>query len=56
VLFRDLLAVDDASWARGRALAFSKAVMAAPYYRETNPALHAVMRRALREAMADWHG
>jgi aminoglycoside phosphotransferase (APT) family kinase protein len=53
-LFRDLLAVDDATWARGRALAFSKAVMAAPYYRDTNPTLHRVMRRALQETMADW--
>jgi aminoglycoside phosphotransferase (APT) family kinase protein len=52
--FRERLGVDDATWARGRALAFSKALMAAPYYRDTNLALHAVMRRALRETMADW--
>lgn len=53
-LFRQLLAVDEATWARGRAYAFSKAVMAAPYYRQTNPALHAVMLRTLRRSMADW--
>jgi aminoglycoside phosphotransferase (APT) family kinase protein len=53
-LFRELLAVDGATWARGRALAFSKAVMAAPYYRTSNPPLRDVMRRTLRRAMADW--
>lgn len=53
-LFRTLLAVDDATCARGRALAFSKAVMAAPYYRNSNPALHGVMRRALQHTMDDW--
>ena len=52
--FRNLLAVDEATWARGRALAFSKAVMAAPYYRNSNPALHGVMRRALQHTMAEW--
>ena len=52
--FRKLLAVDEATWARGRALAFSKAVMAAPYYRNSNPALHGVMRRALQHTMDDW--
>jgi aminoglycoside phosphotransferase (APT) family kinase protein len=53
-LFRDLLGQDDATWARGRALAFSKALMAAPYYRETNRPLHDVMRRTLVRTMADW--
>jgi aminoglycoside phosphotransferase (APT) family kinase protein len=53
-LFRQRLGVDDATWARGRALAFSKAVMAAPYYSETNPDLHLVMRRALAATLADW--
>ena len=53
-LFRDVLQVDDATWARGRALAFSKAVMAAPYYRDTNPALRDVMRTALTRTLADW--
>lgn len=51
--FRRLLAVDDATWARGWAYAFSKAVMAAPYYRETNPALREVMVRTLRRCLAD---
>ena len=53
-LFRDLLAVDDATWARGRALAFSKAVMAAPYYRHTNAPLRDMMCAALVQTIADW--
>lgn len=53
-LFRQLLAVDEVTWARGRAYAFSKAVMAAPYYQQTNPALHRVMLRTLQQSMADW--
>lgn len=51
--FRQHLAVDDATWARGWAYAFSKAVMAAPYYRDTNPALREVMLRTLRRCLAD---
>ncbi len=54
MLFRQLLDVDDATWTRGRALAFSKALMAAPYYRKTNPRLHEVMRATLARATADW--
>ena len=53
-LFRDLMQVDGATWARARALAFSKALMAAPYHRKTNPALHRVMRGALKRSLADW--
>jgi aminoglycoside phosphotransferase (APT) family kinase protein len=51
--FRQRLAVDDATWARGWAYAFSKAVMAAPYYRDTNPALREVMLRTLRRCLDD---
>lgn len=51
--FRQRLAVDDATWARGWAYAFSKAVMAAPYYRVTNLALRDVMVRTLRRCLAD---
>lgn len=51
--FRRRLSVDAATWARGWAYAFSKAVMAAPYYRETNPALREVMLRTLRRCLAD---
>ncbi|MFM7445177.1 MAG: aminoglycoside phosphotransferase family protein [Tabrizicola sp.] len=51
--FRRRLAVDDATWARGWAYAFSKAAMALPYYRDTNPALRAVMLRTLRRCLAE---
>lgn len=50
--FRRLLNVDDVTWARAWAYAFSKAVMAAPYYRDTNPALREVMLRTLRRCLA----
>lgn len=53
-LFRKLLQVDDQTWARARALAFSKALMAAPYYRVSNPPLHRMMCTALTRAMTDW--
>ena len=51
--FRKRLGVDDATWARGWAHAFSKSVMAAPYYRDTNPALREVMLRTLRRCLSD---
>ncbi len=51
--FREALAVDDATWARGRGWALSPAVVALPYYRETNPGLAAIARHAIAEALAD---
>ncbi|WP_259444912.1 phosphotransferase [Neotabrizicola shimadae] len=51
--FRAALRVDDGDWARGWAFAFSKAVMAVPYYRETNPRLRDMMRRMLVECLND---
>jgi aminoglycoside phosphotransferase (APT) family kinase protein len=38
-IFRDALDVDDATWRRGRARTLSQAVIALPYYRETNPSM-----------------
>jgi aminoglycoside phosphotransferase (APT) family kinase protein len=38
-LLRQELAVDDATWLRGRGLALSVALLQVPYYRETNPEL-----------------
>jgi len=37
--FRTELAIDDASWLRGRGWALFQAVMALPYYRDTNPGM-----------------
>jgi aminoglycoside phosphotransferase (APT) family kinase protein len=51
--FRDVIAVDDATWARGRGWALSPALVALPYYRETNPGLAAIARHAIAEVLAD---
>jgi aminoglycoside phosphotransferase (APT) family kinase protein len=52
-IFREALAVDDATWARGRGWALSVGLIALPYYRETNPELAAIARRAIAEVLAD---
>ena len=44
-MFRAALAVDDATWARGRGQALSQAIIFIPYYLHTNPA---GVRNALR--------
>lgn len=56
--FRAALGVDDATWARGRGWALSMAVIALPYYYQTNPGLSAIARYAIGETLADFaeHG
>jgi aminoglycoside phosphotransferase (APT) family kinase protein len=51
--FRVALAVDDATWARGRGLAISQAVVALTYYRDTNPAIVRWANRMISEVLAD---
>jgi aminoglycoside phosphotransferase (APT) family kinase protein len=52
--FRAALAVDDATWQRGRGWALSQAVAALAYYTmETNPVLVVEARRWLAEVLAD---
>ncbi|MFI2612969.1 aminoglycoside phosphotransferase family protein [Kitasatospora sp. NPDC018619] len=51
--FRAALHADEAMWARGRAWAFSLALVAIPYYRHTDQALTANARRVVREVLAD---
>jgi aminoglycoside phosphotransferase (APT) family kinase protein len=51
--FRAALAVDDATWARGRGWAVSVSVVALPYYHLTNPTLAGISRRAIEEVLAD---
>jgi aminoglycoside phosphotransferase (APT) family kinase protein len=51
--FRAALAVDDASWARGRGWALSWAVIFIPYYLDTNPEGVAIARRAIDEVLTD---
>ena len=52
-VFRDALAVDEASWLRGRGWALSMGLIALPYYLDSNPALVRIARRGIAEALAD---
>lgn len=56
--FRTALAVDDATWTRARGWALSVGLIALPYYRDTNPVLAGIARRAVNEAVDDFlaHG
>jgi len=51
--FRDELAVDDASWLRGRGWALFQAVVALPYYRDTNPGMVRQASHAVAQVLAD---
>jgi len=51
--FREAVAVDDATWARGRGWALSIALIQLPYYERSNPALAANARYAIREVLSD---
>jgi len=51
--FRAALAVDDATWRRGRGWALYASVIAYDYYRKTNPALVTICKRALGQLLAD---
>ncbi|HUS14056.1 MAG TPA: aminoglycoside phosphotransferase family protein [Chloroflexia bacterium] len=51
--FRDELAVDDASWLRGRGWALAQAVSALPYYWDTNPGMIRQATHALAHVLAD---
>lgn len=55
-IFRSQLDIDDATWIRGRAWAISVAVIALPYYLETNPLLVAISRHSIEAAVADFLG
>ena len=51
-VFRELLGLDDATWARGRGWALSQALIAIPYYQNTYPVIVREARRWLAEALA----
>lgn len=51
--FRAARSVDDASWARGRGWALSWALVALPYYLNTNPVIVASARRTIAEVLAE---
>ncbi|HEX2184474.1 MAG TPA: aminoglycoside phosphotransferase family protein [Chloroflexota bacterium] len=52
-IFRAALAVDEATWARGRGWALLIGLLALPYYQHSNPVLAAIARRAIGEVLAD---
>ena len=52
-VFRDAVGVDGATWARGRGLALSVAIVALPYYLDTNPAIVRWARHMIAEVLAD---
>lgn len=52
--FRALLHPDPQAWDRGRAFALAMAVMAIPYYRQTNPLFHRAMSLTLTRVLEDW--
>jgi aminoglycoside phosphotransferase (APT) family kinase protein len=47
-VFREALAVDDATWIRGRGRTLSQALIALPYYRRTNPVMADNARHVIR--------
>lgn len=49
--FRAVLSVDDTTWERGRGWALSVALIALPYYQNTNPALAAASRHTISEVL-----
>jgi len=51
-IFRAVLEVDDATWARGRGWALSVSLVALPYYQTTHPALAAISRYAIDQVLA----
>lgn len=51
--FRSALDVDDATWARGKGWALSTAIIALPYYVDTNPFMVATARRKLAAVLAE---
>ena len=51
--FKDAVGLDEATWLRGRGWALAQAVVALPYYRETNPGMTRAARHALSEVLSD---
>jgi aminoglycoside phosphotransferase (APT) family kinase protein len=52
-VFREALSVDDATWARARGWALSVALIALPYYQDTNPVFASNARQWIAEVLAD---
>jgi aminoglycoside phosphotransferase (APT) family kinase protein len=54
--FRAGVGVDEATWARGRGWALSVALIALPYYRDTNPVMVANSEHRISEILAEHRG
>jgi len=52
-IFREQLACDEAGWARGKGWALSIALIAWPYYRDTNPGIVDLARGTIERVLAD---
>lgn len=52
-VFREAAGFDDETWSRGRGWALSVALVALPYYVQSNPGFADMSRRAIREVLAD---
>ncbi len=52
-VFRKALAVDDATWMRGRGWALTFGLVALPYYQDTDPVLADIARYAIEQVIAD---
>jgi aminoglycoside phosphotransferase (APT) family kinase protein len=52
-IFRQALNVDDSTWLRGRGWALSVALIALPYYLNSNATIVRISQRALSEVLAD---
>ena len=52
--FRAAVGIDEATWRRGRARALSIAVVALPYYQESNPVFAAEARHTIREVLNEY--
>jgi aminoglycoside phosphotransferase (APT) family kinase protein len=52
--FRDALQVEDDMWSRARGLAFSKGIIALPYYKDTNPGMAVIARYTINEVVTEY--
>jgi aminoglycoside phosphotransferase (APT) family kinase protein len=52
-VFKEVLAVDEDTWKRGKGWALSIALIIIPYYLQTNPVLVSVAKRMIGEIVED---
>ncbi|MDH2430502.1 aminoglycoside phosphotransferase family protein [Sphaerisporangium sp. TRM90804] len=49
--FRTAVGLDDATWSRGRGRALAQALIALPYYKDTNPTMAATARHTIAQVL-----